>query len=134
MAVDWDMLKSSANLRNSMNERNTLFFINISLILFSKGPTRMLLVERYIERHILRERTSSSHIFFWVPGDAKACTPLQACQRRTDWLCGPSSTLILCTLSKSYCVVLITWSPSSYTPVVPECPDVLSYPCFLIRA
>ena len=35
----------------------------------------------------------------------------------------PRSTAILCTLSKSHRVVLITWSPSGYTPVEPECPD-----------
>ena len=29
----------------------------------------------------------------------------------------------LCPLSKSDRMVLITWSPSGYTPVVPECPD-----------
>ena len=34
-----------------------------------------------MERHILRERTSS-HIFFREPGGANACTPLQARQRR----------------------------------------------------
>ena len=33
------------------------------------------------------------------------------------------STMILCTLSKSDRVVLITRSPSGYTPVVPECSD-----------
>ena len=37
-------------------------------------------------------------------------------------------------LSKSDRVVIITWSPSGYTPVVSDCPDVLSYPCLLITA
>ena len=32
----------------------------------------------------------------------------------------PRSTAILCTLSKSHRVVLITWSPSGYTPAVPD--------------
>ena len=30
------------------------------------------------------------------------------------------------------CLNLITWSPSSYTPVVPDCPDALSPPCVRI--
>ena len=34
--------------------------------------------ERWVERHILREKTSSSHMFFQEPGGANACTPLQA--------------------------------------------------------
>ena len=79
--------------------------------------------ERWVERHILRERTSSSHIFFQKPGGANACTPLQARQRQPDQLCVSRLTAILCTLPKSDCVVLITWSPSGYTPVVPDCPD-----------
>ena len=37
---------------------------------------------------------------------------------------------ILCTLSKSAHVVLITWSPSGYIPVGPNFPDAL--PCILI--
>ena len=87
-----------------------------------------------MERHILRERTSSSHIFFREPGGANACTPLQAHQRRPNQLCVPCSTTILCTLSKSDCMVLIMWSPSSYTPVQPDCPDVLSSSSLLITA
>ena len=82
-----------------------------------------------MERHILRERTSSSHIFFPEPGGANACTPLQACQRPPDRLRVPRSTAILCTLSKSDRVVLITRSPSGYTPVRPECPDAPSSSC-----
>ena len=35
----------------------------------------------------------------------------------------PRSTANLCILSKSDRVVPIMWSPSSYTPVRPECPD-----------
>ena len=50
---------------------------NISLILFSKRAQSLLLVERLMERHILRERTSF-HIFFREPGGANACIPLQA--------------------------------------------------------
>ena len=35
---------------------------------------------------------------------------------------------------KSDNVVLITLFPSGYSPVVPDCPEVLSYPCLLITA
>ena len=35
-----------------------------------------------MERHINRERTSSSNIFYRDPGGVNACTPLQARQRR----------------------------------------------------
>ena len=86
-----------------------------------------------MEPRILRERTSS-HIFFQEPGGANACTPLQARQRWPDRLGVPRSTAILCTQSKTDRMVLITCSPSGYTPVVPESPDVLSYPCLLITA
>ena len=45
----------------------------------------------------------------------------------------PRSTAILCTMSKSERVVLITWSSSGYTPVRPECPDAPSFSCLLIK-
>ena len=43
------------------------------------------------------------------------------------------STVILCTSSKSDHAVFITWSPSGYTPVRPECPDTPSSSCLLIK-
>ena len=64
-----------------------------------------------------------------------SCKPY--CQRRLNTLisCVPLARLpILSTLSKSdfgYHVV-ITWSPSGYTPVGPDCPDAMSLPCLLI--
>ena len=67
----------------------------------------------YSERGLLLPISSSVK-----PAGANACTPLQARQLRVS-----RSTAILCTLSKSDRVVLITSSPSVYTPVVPECPD-----------
>ena len=73
------------NLRNSINER-THFFIKIYLSPFIlKRVDVSVVCERCVERHIVRERTSCSHIFFQEPGDANACTPLQASQRRL-WL------------------------------------------------
>ena len=73
------------NLWTSMNER-THFFIKIYLSYFILERVDVCVVcGRWVERHILRERTSSSHIFFQEPGGANACTPLQARQRRL-WL------------------------------------------------
>ena len=77
-----------------------------------------------MERHVLRERTSSCPI-------PSSVSPLQA----ETPLIGSVSLArlsILCTLSKSYRVVLITWSPSGYTPVGPGCHDALLSPCLLI--
>ena len=45
----------------------------------------------------------------------------------------PRSTVILSTLSKSPRAVLITWSPSGYTPVRLKWPGALSSTCFLIK-
>ena len=64
------------NIIKDNDERNTLLYKSISLILFSKRAHCLLLVERSMERHILRERTSS-HIFFQESVGANACTPLQ---------------------------------------------------------
>ena len=49
--------------------------------------------ERWVERHILRVRTSSSHIFFEEPGGANAFTLLQARQRR---LCSTACPTLNC--------------------------------------
>ena len=114
------------------NETN-FFYKNISLILFSKGPTVIVGYEIHGKTY-LRGRTSSSHIFFQEPGGANACTPLQARQWRPDRLRVLGSTAILCTLSKSDRELRITWSSSGYTPVRLEGPDVLSYPWQLVRA
>ena len=78
--------------------------------------------ERWVERHILRER-SSSHIFFQEPVGTNACTPCKLVREASDRLRVSRSTVILCNLSKSDRVVLITWSPSDFTPVVRKCPD-----------
>ena len=67
------------NLRASMNER-THFIKNISHFILERVNDSVV-CERWVVRHILRERTSSAHIFFQEPGGANACTPLQARQR-----------------------------------------------------
>ena len=70
------------NLRTSMNER-THFFIKIYLSHFIlKRVDVSVVCEGWVERHILRESTSSSHIFSQEPGGANACILLQARQRR----------------------------------------------------
>ena len=51
----------------------------------------------------------------------------------SDQLCVPRSTPILCTLSKSDRMVLIMRSPFGYTPVQPECPEMLSSSGLLIK-
>ena len=104
------------------NERtNTLLYKKyISHTLFLKGLMFLWCV-RDGWRDILRERTTSSHIFFQgVPTLAPPCKLVRDASGR---LRVPRSIAILCTQSKSDRLVLITWSPSSYTPVRPECPD-----------
>ena len=74
------------------------------------------------ETYTQREDFFFSYVLPGTRG-ANARTSMQARQRRPDRLRVRHSTPILCTLFKTDRVVLITWSPSSYTPVVPECPD-----------
>ena len=118
------------------NERTKHFFIKVYLILFSKGAHCLLLVwEVDGETYTQRGDFFLTHSFFREPGSANACTPSLAPYRQkrpnaSDRLRVFRSTPILCTLSKSACVVLITWSPSGYTPVGLDCPETLS--CLLI--
>ena len=119
-------------LRTSMNDRTHFFIKNISHTFILERVEFSVVCERWVERHILRERTSSSHIFFREPGGANACAHLQARQRQPDRLRVPRSTAIFC-LSKPARVVLITRSPSGYTPIRSECPDAPSSSCLLIK-
>ena len=118
-----------------MNE--TLLYKNISLILFLKEAYCLLLVwEIDGEAYTRRGDFFLPHIFFQGQGGANACTSLQALssERSETLLIGCVSLArlpILCTLCKSDRMV-ITWSPSGYTPVGPACHDALSTPCFLI--
>ena len=62
-----------------MNERNTLLYKNISLILFSNKAHSFLFVwEIDGETYTQRGDFFLSHIFSREPGDANACTLLQA--------------------------------------------------------
>ena len=99
-----------------MNKR-THFFIKIYLSHFILERVDVSVVcERWVERHIFKERTSS-HIFFREPGGANT---YKLVRDASDRLHVPGSTVILSTLSKSNRVVLITLSPSGYTPVHPK--------------
>ena len=89
-----------------------------------------------MERHILRDGDFLlPHTFFQGPGGANACTPLQAVSSERSEMpmldCVSLARLRFSLQSKSDCVV-ITWSPSGYTPVGPDCHDELSSPCLLI--
>ena len=78
--------------------KEALSYKNISLLLLSKRVHSLLLLERLMERHILRER-SSLHIFLWEPEGVNTFTPSQARQRRPNSLigCVPGLTdLCLC--------------------------------------
>ena len=118
-----------------MNE--TLLYKYISLILFSKRGTQFVVSLRERRRDIYSKRGPLLAPYL-LPG-ARGCQclhPLASRIVRDDLtpLIGCMSLAqlsILCTLSKSDCVV-ITWSPSGYTPVGPECPDMLPHPCLLI--
>ena len=87
-----------------------------------------LVCEKWVERHILRERTSSGS-----QGVPMLVPPCKLVRYASDQLRVLGSTAILCTLSKSDRVVVITWSSSGYTPVRSECPDVPSSSCLLIK-
>ena len=107
-----------------MNER-THFFIKIYLTHFILERVDVSVVcERWIEKHILSERglrlPISSSRNQGVPTSAPPCKLVRDVSAR---LRVPRSTAVLCTQSKSDLVVLITWAPSGYTPVVPECAD-----------
>ena len=106
------------NLRTSINERIHFFiiyiYIYISHTLFSKG-----LIFLWCVRGRWRDILSSSRSQ-GVPTLAPPCKLVRDASGR---LHVHRSTAFLCTLSKSHCVILITWSPSSYTHVRSECPD-----------
>ena len=119
------------DLRNSVNERNTSF-LNPSF--YSRKEAHSLLLVWVIDGETYTQSGDFflSHIFFREPGGANACIPLQVRQRRSDRLRVSGLTAILSTQSKSDRVVF-TWSPSGYTPVRLESPDVLSSSCLLIK-
>ena len=106
-----------------MNER-IHFFIKIYLShLFSKGLMFLWCLKDgwrdiYSEKRLLLSIFSS--LSKGLPTLAPPCKLVRDASDRLRVL---RSIAILCTLSQSDRVVLITWSLSGYTPVVPECPD-----------
>ena len=106
-----------------MNEWTHFFIkIYISHTLFSKE-----LMFLWCVRDGWRDIYSESGLLLisssWSQGVPKLAPSCKLVRDASGRLRVPCSTAILCTLSKSHCVVLITWSPSGYTPVQPECSD-----------
>ena len=113
-------------------QRGTCIYKNISLILFSKEAHSLLFVWE-IDRETYTQR---GPFFFREPRSADSSTRLQAVSSEMSEtpLIGRLSLArlsILCTLSKSDRVV-ITWSPSGYTPIGPDRPGALPSLCLLI--
>ena len=102
----------------------THFFIKIFLpTLLSKGLMFLWCVrdgwrDIYLERGLLLPITSSRS-----QGVQTLAPPCKLVRDASGRQRVPRSSAILWTLSKSDHVVLISWSPSGYTPVRPECPD-----------
>ena len=129
---------------NIMNEfqwtnETPLYKKYISHFILERGPTVCRLSrDRWRDIYSERGLLLVPYLLLWAKGCQRlhplASRVVREVRNTSDRLRVPRSTLILCTLSKSDRVVLITWSPSGYTPVVPDCPDVLSYPCLLITA
>ena len=101
------------------NEHTSLWKIYLSHFILERVDVSVG-CERWVETHILRERT---YIFFQKPGVPTFAPTWQLVRDASGRLHDPRSTVILCTQSKSDRVILITWSPSGYTRYVPDCPD-----------
>ena len=82
-----------------MNERTHLFTkIYLSHFILERDDVSVV-CDRWVERHMLRERPSSSYIFFQEPRVANAYTFYKFVREATDRLRVPRSTAILCILS-----------------------------------
>ena len=116
-----------------MNER-THFLKNISLTLYSrKGWCFCGVWEMGGETYTQREDFFFPYL---LPGARRVpvlASPCKLVRDASGRLRVPRSTAILGTLSKSDRVVLITWSPSGYTPVRPGSPDAPSPSCLQIK-
>ena len=77
------------------------------------------------ERHILRERNSSSHIFFREPGDANACPSLQTRQRRPLIGCVSLARLRFSALCPNLLYNMTVYSLTFYKEIYSD--GVLSY-------
>ena len=108
------------DLRIFNKRTNTLLYKNISFTLYSRKDWCFFgMWEMGIETYAKRE----DFFQYLLPGDANACTPLQARQRHL-WSAACAS--LDCDSLHSVQIwsrgSLITWSLSGYTPVLPECP------------
>ena len=114
------------NLRASMKRTNTLLYKNISLILYSqKGWCFCGVWEMSGETYTQREDFFFPYL---LPGPrgCQCLHPLASSSETPLIGCVSLARLRFSALSLN----LITWCPPGYTPVVPDCPDVLS--CWLI--
>ena len=107
-----------------------LLFKHISLILFSKWSTVVVSWERDVETYTQGEDFFS---YLLLGARGSQCLHPLASRNTSDRLRVPRSTAILCTQSKSDRMVLVTRSPSGYTPVRPECSDLQSSSGLLIK-
>ena len=122
----------SGNIIKDNDEQNTLVYKNISLVLFSKRrPSFVVSWEIDGETYSLRDEFFP-YLFSGSQEVPTLAPPCKLVRDASGRLRVPRSTAILCNLSKSNRVVL-TWSPSCYTPVRPECPDALPFSCLLIK-
>ena len=85
------------------------------------------------EAYIQREKFFFLYLLPGARGVITLAPPSKLVRDTSDRLRVPRSTAILCTLSKTDRVVLITWSSSGYPPVRPEWPDAPSSSCLLIK-
>ena len=112
-----------------MKNEEHVYIKYISHFIFERGPQFVVSLrerERDGETYTQRGDFFLCHIFFREPTLAPSCKPYR--QRRPRRLCSTPDSL---PLSKSDRGV-ITWSPSGYTPVGPDCSDALPSPCLLI--
>ena len=87
------------NLQTSMNKQNTQIYLSHFIL---ERVDVSVVCERWVARHILRERTSSSHIFFeGSKGVPTLIPPCKLIRDASDQLHVPRLTPIHCTLSKS---------------------------------
>ena len=104
-------------------QTNTLLYKNISLTLYSrKGWCFCGVCEMGGETYTQRE----DYFFLYLLPGARVCQRLHPLANSSETPligCVSQARLRFSAQSKSDRVVLITWSPSGYTPVVPNCPD-----------
>ena len=128
-----------------MHSRNTNTIGNITK---DNDKRNALVYKKYISRFILRKRPTVCYylrdrwrdyiysekrlIFPYLLPGARGYQRL-ASSSETNWSASCPMFDCYSLHSKSDDVVFITWSPSGYIPVRPECPEALSSSCALIK-